>query len=167
MGGQLRQDLNEKAYNDQVITLMNTYLTEWCHRDELLWKQVFKYFYANLIVLFLPFLTQKLGVELPQIPSVIFAAVALVMSVVFLIVSLGYAKRLAAISESYQRVANLIPSELGWVSIRNNEFSWNCNWKKFKWFNELLNKRMSIFLCYLMFISLLILSIVMVFVYCG
>ncbi len=165
MGEQIQHDLNGTTCNDQVMTLMNTYLTEWCHRDELLWKQVFKYFYANLIVLFLPFLTQKLGVELPQIPSVIFAAVALVMSVVFLIVSLGYAKRLAAISESFQRVAKLIPSELGWVSIRNCKFSWNRDWKKFKWFNELLNKRMSIFLCCLMFISLLILSIVMIFVY--
>lgn len=41
---------------DYILELANIYLSEWQHRDEILWKQVFKYFYANLVVLFCPIL---------------------------------------------------------------------------------------------------------------
>lgn len=35
--------------NDQFIALMGVYLSEWEHRDELLWTQVFRYFHAKII----------------------------------------------------------------------------------------------------------------------
>ena len=172
MDEQKKISFDLKKDTDQILTLMNIYLTEWCHRDELLWKQVFTYFYATLIVLFLPFLAKKIPeIELPSVSSVVFAVVALVMSVVFLIVSLGYAKRLAAIGDSYREVAKFMPTDMKYNKITDDEFSWNKKWekqlKKLNRCNKLLDKRMSVLLTGLMFISLIILSVVMIFVYAG
>ena len=50
-----------------LLALMQIYLSEWMHRDELLWKQVFKYFYATLFVLFLPNIAAFVQIELPDI----------------------------------------------------------------------------------------------------
>ena len=55
--------------NEQIIALMSVYLSEWEHRDELLWTQVFKYFYATLVVIILPNATKFFGIELPEIKS--------------------------------------------------------------------------------------------------
>ena len=160
-------NLNGRISNDQILTLMNTYLTEWCYRDEMFWKHAFTYFYANLIVLFLPLLSEKIILVIPKhVPLWIFALVALCMSSGFLIVSLGDAKRLAAISDSYKRIAKnskIIPPEVGWVTLESKDFSWNKKWKICPCFNRLLNGRMSVLLCVLMFASLFILSLVMLF----
>lgn len=53
---------------ENVIELMNVYLSEWEHRDEMLWAQVFKHFYATLIVMFLPNIASFLNVDLPRFP---------------------------------------------------------------------------------------------------
>ena len=31
---------------DQLLNLMQIYLSEWMHRDSLLWKQIFTYFFV-------------------------------------------------------------------------------------------------------------------------
>lgn len=149
---------NYKEFNtDNLLTLMNIYLTEWCHRDELLWKQVYTYFYATLVVLFLPNFTSFLGFHLPLFPSIIFPRIALVMSIVFLYVSIGYTKRLAAIGNTYQKLIDYLPPDLR--RIRVSEIT-----KKHK---RLFTMRMSEVLCILMFGSLFVMSVVMIIYYRG
>ena len=73
--------LNEMEVG-HLLDLMDIYLSEWKHRDEMLWKQVFKYFYATLVVLFLPNIASFLGINLPEFPAVLFPLAALVLSVI-------------------------------------------------------------------------------------
>lgn len=140
---------------ENVIELMSVYLSEWEHRDEMLWKQVFKYFYATLVVLFLPNLASFLGIDLPNFPKILFPSVALILSLVFLYVSIGYAKRLEASSKTYQKLINLFPDDLRRVPLTNPSIK----------FGKFFSKRMSIVICVLMFFGLLLLSMVMIAYY--
>ena len=112
---------------DNLLALMNIYWAEWCARNETLWNQVFKYFYATLFVMFLPNIAIFAGIALPKVPSVLFPCVALIMSLVFLYVSLGFAKRLEAIAKTYQNLVNLLPPEL------------TCQAPKLAWVSFLIN----------------------------
>ena len=94
--------------NDQLITLMNVYLSEWEHRDGLLWTQVFRYFYATLIVIALPNIAACIGIELPEINTNLFPIIGIVMSIVFLYVGLGYAFRLQASGQTYEKIMKLL-----------------------------------------------------------
>ena len=151
----------KKIDTEDILTLMNIYLTEWCHRDQLLWKQVYAFFYVTLIVLFLPNLTTFIGIDLPSnFPSFVFPAIAFFMSIVFLIVSIGYAMRLQASSESYRRVMTCLPDCLQRTSI-NDEIEKG----KFRRVKTVFTFRMTYFLCITMFVSLMLLSILMIAYY--
>lgn len=76
------------------------------------------------------------------------------MSLVFLFVSMGYTRRLTAIGKTYQKLIDLLPEELKRIKVEELP-------GKFK---KLINKRMSVLLCLLMFGSLLVMSVVM-FIY--
>lgn len=140
---------------ENVIELMSIYLSEWEHRDELLWKQVFKYFYATLVVLFLPNLASFLGIDLPDFPQILFPSTALILSLVFLYVSIGYAKRLEASGNTYQNLIDLLPDDLRRVPVADPSIK----------FGKFFSKRMSIVICILMFFGLLLLSVVMIAYY--
>lgn len=138
-----------------LLVLMQIYLSEWMHRDELLWKQVFKYFYATIFVLFLPNIAAFVQIELPNIAPSIFPMAALVLSVVFLYASLGYAIRLAAIGDTYQKLIDLLPERLRRISIKSGEIKGS----------QFFKPRMSMVLCVLMFLSSSALSIYMLIYY--
>ena len=61
------QDLSQEH-----IALMNIYLEEWKHRDVILRQQVFRFFYATLIIIFFPNFSERINIELPNIPQFIF-----------------------------------------------------------------------------------------------
>lgn len=108
--------------NDQIIALMSVYLSEWEHRDELLWTQVFRYFYATLIVTVLPNAAVFIGIELPEINIKLFPIVGMLMALVFLYVGLGYAIRLRASSRTYEKMMKLLGSEeYERISVRDRE----------------------------------------------
>lgn len=142
----------EEINIEHVLELMDIYLSEWKHRDELLWKQVFKYFYATLVVLFLPNMASYIGIVLPGFPKIIFPIAALVLSFVFLYVSIGYAKRLEAIGNTYQNLMSFFPKELRRVSLSDKSIKYGSFFKK----------RMSVVICILMFLGLIVLSIIMI-----
>ena len=96
---------------EQLISLMAIYLDEWKHRDSLLWSQTFKLFYANLIVIILPYVTNFLGLSLPPINNKIFFIIGIVFAFVFLYIGLGYAKRLNASSATYKNMMKLLGKE--------------------------------------------------------
>lgn len=137
---------------DDVLCLLNIYLSEWEHRDELLWKQVFKYFYATVIVLFLPNIASFLQIELPKFPKVIFPLAALILALVFLYVSIGYAKRLEASGKTYQNLLNLLPQEMQRVPLADSQIK----------YGKFFARRMSVVICTLMFLGLFVLALVMV-----
>lgn len=144
--------INEFTKED-IINLLSIYLSEWKHRDELLWKEEFKFFYATLIILFLPNIASYLKIVLPNIPSIVFPILALLLSLVFTYVSIGYAKRLEASDITCQRMMNFLPKELRRISI--NEFD----------HGKFFSARMSIILSILVFFGLSVLSAVMIVYY--
>ena len=128
-----------------LLTLMDIYLTEWRHRDSLLWKQVFVYFYAILIVVMFPFV-DILGVSFEEIlPRWIFSAIGIVLSVMFLIVSKGYADRLKSIGDTYNRLIKMLP-----VQYRRNVIK--------------SSMRLSYFITYIMFGLLIIISVITLYI---
>lgn len=137
---------------EHVLELMNIYLSEWEQRDELLWQQVFKFFYATLIVSLLPNLASHFQIDLSGFPEILFPIVALFLSVVSIYMSIGYSKRLEASGKTYQKLIDLLPNELRRISISDPNIKYG---KFFKY-------RMSITVSSLMFFALACLSIVMI-----
>lgn len=80
--------------NDQIIVLMGVYLSEWEHRDNRLYAQLFKLFYATLIVTVLPNIAAYIGIDLPDIHVKAFPVIEVFMALVFLYIGTGYAIRL-------------------------------------------------------------------------
>lgn len=97
---------DETLKKDQLIALLGVYYSERQSRDSILWEQTFRLFYANLIVMFLPFLTDKL-IDLPFVKWT-YPLCGLIMSIFSLYISLGYAARYSAAAETCKEMENLI-----------------------------------------------------------
>ena len=146
----------EEIQAQDLINLVEVYLTEWIHRDELLWSQVFRYFYVTVVAIFLPNITEFLKIRLPEeIPNIVFPIVGFVLSIVFLYVSIGYAKRLEAVGETYRKLIQYLPEGLKLYSLKDPKI------KHGKYFVC----RMSVVLCVLMFVGSFSLSICMIIYY--
>lgn len=125
-----------------LINLLEIYLSEWCHRDELLWKQVFRYFYVTILTIFLPNITSFLQITLPHnLPYIIFPLAGMFLSIVFLYVSIGYTKRLEASRKTCQKLIDYLPPELRRYSILDPEIK----------YGKIFHPPMSVILCILMF----------------
>ncbi|MBE6675620.1 MAG: hypothetical protein E7594_02145 [Ruminococcaceae bacterium] len=102
---------------DQLMQLMDIYLSEWQHRDSLLWKQIFTCFFATLIVMILPF-ADIAGFSLGNtVPQWIFPVVGLMMAVAFFVIGKAYAVRLTATGIAYSRLSDKLPKEFRRVKL--------------------------------------------------
>lgn len=135
---------------DSLVALMDVYLSEWEHRDTLFWTQVFRYFYATLVTIFLPNMAAKIGVDLPNFPAVLFPVTGMGLALLFLIVSKGYSLRLRASGDSYQALIEMLPEEMRRVPLRDLTRS------------RLLKVRMSSVISSVLFVGLMVLSAVMI-----
>lgn len=148
--------LPEEIQTQDLISLIEIYLAEWCHRDELLWKQIFRYFYVTILVIFMPNIADFLQITLPnRMQNIWFPIVGIFLSGIFLYVSLGYVKRLEAISKTYQKLIRYLPNALQRYPITNPEIK--CG----KYFNC----SMSTILSMLMFLGSFGLSVLMILYY--
>ena len=146
------QNLN----TDQIIALMSVYLSEWEHRDELLWSQVFRFFYATLIVTILPNITTFVGIELPEINTKLFPIMGMLMALVFLYVGLGYGIRMGASSLTYEKMIKLLgDEEIERISIKDRS--------KIRW-GYLFAAPMAMVLVVTMFVALEAVALVMLLV---
>lgn len=147
----------DTLYKDQIISLMEIYLNEWEHRDSLLWKQAFKFFYANLVVTVLPSIAEFVGISLPPINKKVFPIIGIIMSMVFLYIGIGYAIRLRASSRTYENTMKLLGDEKYCrVSIKDKKHI------KFGW---MFAFPMAALIIIAMFIALVTTSIVMLIFY--
>ena len=143
---------NSFENSETIISLLNIYLTEWIHRDKILWSQVFKLFYAILIIILLPNISEYLKISLPSIPTILFRILGLLFSFVFLYICLGYLKRLEAIGNSYQNLINKLPPEYRRQNVRDLHMG------------KLFSYRTSYIICFLLFSCLISLSIVLIMI---
>lgn len=116
--GTMEKQKHQKLNKDQIIALMEIYLSEWQHRDSMLWQQVFKYFYVTLIVIILPNIAEFLKIALPPINKKLFP----IIGIFILYVGIGYALRLKAIGLTYTRMMQLLGNKkYKRISIRNRK----------------------------------------------
>ena len=134
-----------------ILSLLNIYLSEYEHRDERLWKQTYRSFYAVLIVILLPNIAEKVGIDLSKFPAQLFPIIGLFLSFFYLYVSLGYTKRLEASWKTYQIIIDTLPKELQRIPLADSRI------KRGKLFKH----SMSPIICSLMFFALIALSLIM------
>lgn len=142
---------------DSTISLLNLYFSEWSHRDQILWAQIYKFYYAILIFILLPNLADHFQLNLPTIPVFIFRIIGLILSLIFLYISLGYAIRLQAIGDTYQNIINKLPKDYQRESIKNIKYK-NIQIGKFFMF------KLGYMICVTLFITLFSLSIVLMII---
>ncbi len=108
--------------NDQIISLLSIYESEWEHRNNLLWSQVFRFFYFSILIMILPNITDYLSISLPNIQPKLFPIVGILSATLSLLFSLSYSKRLEASSETYKKVNNLLPCKYQRVKLANIKY---------------------------------------------
>lgn len=142
---------------DSTISLLNVYFSEWSHRDQILWTQTFRFYYAALIVILLPNISKPLKIDLPPIPKLLYRSIGLLISIIFLYVSLGYAVRLHIISKSYRLILDKLPEEY-----KQKNFD-NFDTKGIK-IAKLFKPRLAYLVCITLFLSLFLLSLLLIIV---
>ena len=96
---------------EELLSLINIYSLEWTQRDSLMWKQVYTFFFAVFIIILLPF-AKVWNISLTEtIPHFVFPIVGILLSFLFLYVSMQYAKRLSKIGETYRDLIEHLPEE--------------------------------------------------------
>lgn len=148
----LKKKEKEQLTNEEIISLISIYLGEWKHRDEVLWRQVFKYYYATLIVTIFPHITDKLGANIPINDSRIFYYIGIIMSFMFCYISIAVAMRVRASYKAYENSVNLL---------RNGENTYiRVSLETLK-FGKFFKYPLAISIIIIMFISLLTIAIVL------
>jgi hypothetical protein len=115
----------KKLTNQEIIALMDVYLTELNHRDNGLFIKAFRYFYAVIVVILLPYIpsiTPILENNLFLNYKLFFHICGFIMSLIFGYVLWGYVFRQKAISLTYEKTYEKLPKEYQRISL--NELSY-------------------------------------------
>ena len=137
---------------EHFLSLMEIYRAEWQYRYDNLWNMAFRLFYANLLILFLPNLSVAMGVDLSGFPMILFPIIASILSWIFLYITKGALKKAEASAKTYAKFVEFLPLNMQRISIEDEEI------KGGRFFRFPLSP----FLCYFMYISLFIMSIIMI-----
>ena len=108
---------DEKLNYDQIISLLSIYENEWEHRNNMLWSQIFKFFYFSIFAMILPNITEYLSISLPSIKM--FPFIGLICSSLSFFMSLSYSKRLETSSKTYNNINNMLPIQYRRVKLKD------------------------------------------------
>lgn len=137
---------------EELISLISIYLSEWEHRDNVLWRQVFKFYYVTLIITVFPHITGYIDADFEINNPSIFYCIGLIMSIMFYYVAIATAMRSKASYKAYEKVANLLENEertYSRVSVSSLKFG------------RIFNFPLAIGIITVMFCSLIIIAIVL------
>lgn len=137
--------------NDTLISLLGVYLSEWEHREQFLWVQLFRFYFAILIVILFPNLTGYFHMTLP-IHDEVFRIVGLHLSFIFLYVSIGYVMRFQASGDTYQHLIDQLPDSYQRKRVKDYKFG------------HFFDCRITYIVCISLFLTLFILAIIMLYV---
>jgi len=138
--------------NQELISLLGVYLEDFKHRNNILWGNTFKLFYAALLIILLPtvYVAKVEFIFLPM-PTELYRAVCFVMLLAILYVVAGYAKRLECCTETYKKMNEKLPKEYQRKDILELKFG--------KYFLP----RTSYLLAFLMFFMLIVINALFMF----
>lgn len=94
---------------DQLITLLDIYESEWQHRNNLLWSQVFKLFYFSVFITALPIISGGLGFNMPKVSSLIFPITGIIAAIFSYYMAISYALRLSVTRDSINKILGFLP----------------------------------------------------------
>lgn len=147
--------IKEYKNTEDLINVMNVYITDYIHRDTHMWSQNFKFFFASLIVMLLPYIKNAFEFEIPEELNLkcLFPILGIILDFLFLYNAILHAKRFKYISRTYNKMISQLPVELQRINFDNDIT------------NETFIKKLRTYLipC-LMFLCLLILGIVLIIV---
>lgn len=99
------------------LELTSQALTEFTHRDNILWSQCFKLYIAVIFLMIIPNIAPYFQVDMQGLPSIFFRFVGIILSFFFLLTTLGYSKRLEAISKTHRKLLGYLPNKLAHYSL--------------------------------------------------
>lgn len=94
---------------DQIISLLDIYESEWQHRNNLLWSQVFKLFYFSIFIIALPLISGGLGFSIPNGLILLFPIAGIIAALFSLYMATSYALRLTVTRDSINKLLNHLP----------------------------------------------------------
>jgi len=143
----------EKDFSiDEKISLLSVYWSEFTHRDSILWSQGFKFYFAALIIMLLPNISKMFEIDISAVPRLAFRILGAILSIAFLYVILGYAKRLEAISKTYNEMLKTLPEQYRRISIRDRRIR----------FGRFFQGSLAVILSVLLFFSLISVAILLI-----
>lgn len=105
-------DTNPPEIIEQKFKAMNIYLQEYMYRNKHMWNLYLRFFFASLVVMLLPNLTDRFQITIPEIfesNKWIFPAFGIILAIVFLYISICQVKRFKAISKTYNKIGKSLP----------------------------------------------------------
>jgi hypothetical protein len=104
----------QKLTNQEIIALMDVYINELNRHDLSFFMQAFRYFYAVIVVIllpYIPFITPLLEKNMFSFKKLIFHISGFIMTLIFGYVLWGYTIRLASIAKTYKETYEKLPPE--------------------------------------------------------
>lgn len=149
---------------DQIIELLGIYMEEWRYRNSLFWHQLFLLYTSALVVFVLPYMEAPFKFDFTgtHISKVVFTAVGMILSFLFVYISLGNAFRAQSSRETYMSVALRLPENMRPVQIGSTSENKNDKHRNKRKFSFYFSPSLSKITISAMFISLIILAIVLI-----
>ena len=145
--------------------LLKLYLSEWSHRDDIMWKQTFRFYIATLFIIVLPYTTQLKDSFSEKISLGICFCAGIAMALVFLYISLAYGCRLKAIADSYKKAINDSSKKLGNMKYRRKDLKGITKCDFLKKLISVIEPSLSITIPTILFISLIIVDLFVYFIF--
>lgn len=119
---QANKYFKEYEKTEDLINVMNVYITDYIHRDTHMWSQNFKFFFASLTVMLLPYVKNIFEFEIPEIlnTNLFFPIFGIVLDFIFLYNAISLTKRFRYTSKTYNKMICQLPEELRRVNFDNN-----------------------------------------------
>ncbi len=109
----------ETTTREEKIAMLNLYVTQWMHRDSIMWKIISVLFYAVIICNGLLFFTGDYDLS----SIVVFAPViAFLATLLFRLISFSFAARLEAIGKAIEKITMLLPPDVHRIPIEKTSF---------------------------------------------
>lgn len=105
-GKQMKVDYEKNA---EIIRVLEIYLSDWQHRNQMFWQQNYRFFFAGLVVSLLPYVTFVQNSLVDEFDRYIFHIVGIAIASIHFIIVNADTARLHALSDKYTKMMNLLP----------------------------------------------------------
>lgn len=107
--------------NAEIIQVLELYLSDWQHRNQMFWQQNYRFFFAGLIVSLLPYVKFVENTLVDVMDRHIFHIVGIVVAVIYYIIVNAEAVRLRALSDKYREIMKLLPESYQRIKLEDSK----------------------------------------------